>query len=431
MLTDKAGPLAELSTRIVESPLIWLLLILVALATASALARLLPWVRGASKKAVAGRQASIDGLRGVLGISVFVNHTVITWFFLHGTDWRLPPSRSIVHAGQTGVALFFMITAFLFWGRVLDKGNAMDWPAFFVSRIYRLYPVYLLMLAPLAVTAFALAPPGDRPFVASIVRPLLDWLLFTMFSTPDIAGFPRTWVLVAGVVWTLPYEWMFYLALPLLAFCTGRGRPKRAAVMSAIAVFAICVVFKGRASKFAIFELFFGGIAAAYWVRVPKLKALGRGSAAGIAAVAALAAVVTCLPTAYSITATLGLTVFFIVIASGHDLWGALRLPGLLWLGDITYSIYLLHGFLLWALFQYGLPRDLVLSGPVFIVVSVVSDVALVAVSSLIFLTIEQPCIAMGKRHYRLLEQCIAARRLRRSPPANSPPGAPRHHGGG
>ena len=51
----------------------------------------------------------------------------------------------MLHLGQTSVALFFMITAFLFWGRVLAQGERMDWPAMLFARLYRLYPVYLLM----------------------------------------------------------------------------------------------------------------------------------------------------------------------------------------------------------------------------------------------------------------------------------------------
>ena len=96
-----------------------------------------------------------------------------------------------------------------------------------------------------------------------------------------------------------------------------------------------------------------------------------------------------------------GLTVFFVVVASGHDLWGALRLPGLLWLGDITYSIYLLHGLILWAVFQCWLPHDLAGNWPVFLAVAVAVDLVLVLLCSGVFLAIERPAILMGKRHYR------------------------------
>lgn len=89
------------------------------------------------------------------------------------------------------------------------------------------------------------------------------------------------------------------------------------------------------------------------------------------------------------------------VIASGNDLWGLLRLRGLLWLGDITYSIYLLHGFLLWLVFQWFLPRPLASRATVFLGLAIVIDVTLVLVSSAVFLTIERPAILLGKRLLR------------------------------
>ena len=148
-------------------------------------------------------------------------------------------------------------------------------------------------------------------------------------------------------------------------------------------------------------QSFLGGIAAAYFVRRPGLAAAGRTTAAGVAGVAALAAVIAFLPTAYTWQATAGLTVFFIVVASGHNLWGALRLPGLLWLGDITYSIYLLHGLLLWVVLQRFWTHAAASRWPVFLGSAIVIDVMLVLISSLVFLTIERPAVLLGKQHFR------------------------------
>ena len=111
----------DLATRFIDSPLIAILLFSVAFGVATILVRVSPSIGRTLAEVEIGRHTAIDGLRGLLGIAVFVHHTVITWFFLHGDGWRLPPSRFIVHFGQSSVALFFMITAFLFWGRVLDR----------------------------------------------------------------------------------------------------------------------------------------------------------------------------------------------------------------------------------------------------------------------------------------------------------------------
>ena len=394
-------PVTGLATRLIDSPLIAVLLIGVALAVSTVLVRTSSSIRRTLSHVELHRQTSIDGLRGFLGIGVFVHHTVITWFFLHGSPWQLPPSRFVVHLGQTSVALFFMITAFLFWGRVLDRGSRIDWTEFVISRLYRLYPVYLLMVALLLATALAAATLSRPPTSGPVAGPLLDWVLFTLFDAPNLDGLPGTGLLVAGVTWSLRYEWLFYLALPLIGFLTGRSRQPVAALVSAAVVALILQRLHWQTFSPRILLPFVGGIVAAHWVRVERLAALGQSRAAGAAALAALAGVVTLLPGAYSWLATPSLAVFFVVIASGHSLWGLLRLPGLLWLGDITYSIYLLHGLFLWLVLQGFLPHPLATSPPVFLASVVTIDAMLVLVSSLIFMTIERPAVLLGKRHAR------------------------------
>ncbi|MDX7954061.1 hypothetical protein P7D22_23265, partial [Lichenihabitans sp. Uapishka_5] len=44
------------------------------------------------------------------------------------------------------------------------------------------------------------------------------------FQASDIAGYPATNLIDAGVHWTLVYEWVFYLTLPLLAFAWAKLR---------------------------------------------------------------------------------------------------------------------------------------------------------------------------------------------------------------
>lgn len=58
------------------------------------------------------RYESIDGLRGFLGVSVFIHHASIWYVFAKTGAWELPKSNLYVHLGQTSVSLFFMISSF-------------------------------------------------------------------------------------------------------------------------------------------------------------------------------------------------------------------------------------------------------------------------------------------------------------------------------
>src|SRR5579871_716089 len=136
----------SLAEAVIDGPPMALVLYAVAFATAALLLRWVASIRETTASVAATRLTSIDGLRGFLGLGVFIHHTVITWLFINGQPWQPPPSRLIVHLGQSSVSLFFMITAFLFWNRVVSRRSDMDWSEFVVARLYRLYPAYLLML---------------------------------------------------------------------------------------------------------------------------------------------------------------------------------------------------------------------------------------------------------------------------------------------
>jgi len=377
----------------------------VAIGTSTLLLRCLPPIRRILAGVEAGRHTTIDGLRGLLAIGVFIHHTVITWFDMHGAGWKLPPSHLIVHLGQTSVALFFMITAFLFWGRVLSRRGSLDWMAFLVSRLFRLYPAYLVMLGLLLAITYGFVTPEQRAN-AGLWPQLASWMLFTVFGAPNLNGLPDTGMVVAWVTWSLPYEWLFYLALPALAFVAGLVRKPVAALVSAMAVTGLFACF-GWHNPFSLDILlsFIGGIVAAHWVRSPVLTAISRRRGAGPVAVAALLAVVWFMPTAYCWPSTLGLTVFFTIVASGNDLWRLLRRPGLLWLGDISYPVYLLHGLLLWTVFRHLLPQETVASGPIYAGVSLVNDVVLVLAATAVFLAVERPAILAGKHWYQRLSR--------------------------
>jgi peptidoglycan/LPS O-acetylase OafA/YrhL len=302
-----------------------------------------------------------------------------------------------------------MITAFLFWGRVVSRGPGMDWFEFYVARLYRLYPAYLLMVGLLSSAVIFAGEHWQSIGDIFFQRSLRDWLLFTMFHTQDLNGFPNTSMLVANVTWSLRYEWLFYIALPLLAFLFSRARSIAAMVGSALALLFLYWRF-GWTMPFGngALHTFFGGVVGVYWVRNARLTNWSRSRFGTVAALVAVAVVMTCSPLPYWVPATIALTFFFAIVASGNDLWGVLRWPGLLWLGHITYSIYLLHGLLLWLVFQQLLPHALAVRAGVFVPAAAAVAIILVLACSASFIAIERPGILLGRRQYRLISRLMA-----------------------
>lgn len=296
------------------------------------------------------RYQSIDGLRGYLAFGVFLHHAALWQGYRATGQWAPLNSAFYVNAGKGGVALFFMITAFLFFGRLLDaRHKPMDWTRLFAGRFFRLVPAYLVMVA-LLFTVVAVETGGRRQVeLPALLRQLADWLLFTFPGKSDINGLAETELLVSGVTWSLPYEWMFYAALPMLAVLTGR-RPS----LGALAVTAgFCLMFLCWKPALNNFMPFVVGMVAAYAARWVPLRHWVQGPAASALSLLCLIGGFGLSMKAYSPLPQLLQALAFVLIAAGNDLFGALSSRVSRTFGEPTYSIYLLHGLVLFIGFRW------------------------------------------------------------------------------
>ncbi|MFJ7798751.1 acyltransferase family protein [Pseudomonas sp. NPDC096950] len=387
------------------NPLIALAAYLLAIVTAALLLRAVPKIARHLQHSGESRYASIDGLRGYLAFGVFVHHSIITWIFLRTGVIDFPPSNFYSQLGQGSVALFFMITGFLFWSRLLAQGRNHDWLGFAVSRLFRLYPLYLPLMLIVFVSVFYLQNWELKDSGFRLAGQILAWLTF---DRPDINQYHQTGMLISNVTWTLGYEVFFYLALPLAAMVFIYRGSWLQVVLCLIGIYALYQIVGWEHSlKKHFLASFLGGIAAAYWVRRPQLVAWSQTRLAGIIALIALAIAFTAYSRAFSLMPLLLMSVFFVIVASGHTLFGALKPRSIRWLGEISYSTYLLHGFLLWVMMQ-RLPHVLAIDTReawVFLPMMALCACLLIIVSSLTFLFIEKPGINAGKKVLQWLRQ--------------------------
>lgn len=292
---------------------------------------------------------SIDGLRGYLAFGVFLHHALIWQNYLQDGQWRLPDSRLFIHLGQSSVSLFFMITALLFFNKLLDgRERRIDWLALYVSRVARLLPVYLVAMVGLFVSVGCMTAWTLQVPLWSLVKQLGHWLAFTAVYEPDINGLTSTWRIVAGVTWSLPFEWLFYFGLPLMGLLLGL-RPPLAAL--GIGVAALAWLFTWHPNPQLLLP-FASGIAAAGLARSARWRALASTPWASLLALLSLCALPWVADTAFCWPAWSLLTVFFALVAGGNTLFGLLHHPLSRQLGELTYGIYLLHGLVLHTAFQ-------------------------------------------------------------------------------
>ena len=337
-------------------PLPALLAILLALGTTHWLARHAGFSPGQ------GRNASIDGLRGYLAFFVFLHHSSIWYFYLRNGQWDVPPSHLYTHFGQSGVALFFMVSGYLFFSKLIDaRRKQLDFTRLYVSRATRLVPLYAFAMLLLFVVVAMLSGWQLREPAPRVASDALRWLGFTFGGSPDINGVEHTSIIIARVTWTLRYEWYFYLSLPLLTLLVGVLPPFRFIVLG---LAGVALMWALQANT-VVLMVFLGGIAAAVLVRSERFCRLAQTRAASLAIVAFLGSAVTFHPGAYEIGAMLLLGLAFCLVAGGNSLFGLLLLPASRLLGEVSYSVYLLHGILLFVVFGFVLDRELAAGLPV------------------------------------------------------------------
>src|ERR1700722_2412453 len=156
----------------------------------------------------AGYRPDIDGLRAVAVVSVIFFHA------------GLPG----VHAGFTGVDVFFVISGFLIGGFIL-KGVSSDqftFTGFYARRARRILPALLLVLGFSALTgAFLLSPVEFSRLGKSIATALCGvsnigfWLRVDYFSEYGLWN-------PALMTWSLGVEEQFYVVFPVLMVILAR-----------------------------------------------------------------------------------------------------------------------------------------------------------------------------------------------------------------
>lgn len=322
--------------------------VLVAVATASLLARQF----GVPQSQ--GRYASIDGLRGYLAFFVFLHHASIWYFLLRTGQWKAPPSNLYNHFGLGSVALFFMITGFLFFSKLLDgRAGNIDWGKLFISRFLRLTPLYLFVMLLLFMVVASLSGGTLNEPVPKLMEGIISWLGFAIPGMPSLNGVQLTSYVVARVTWSLPYEWLFYFALPLLALVVGVVPPVPYIVLGIASIAGM--MMWGFEVHYLILMAFLGGIMASFFVRWDRFRQIASGKMASLVAVACITAAVAIDPSPFGYVPMLLLSVAFTIIACGNNLFGVLVSAASRTLGEMSYSIYLLHGITLFVTFVFVL----------------------------------------------------------------------------
>ena len=335
----------------------------------------------------------LTGLRGILALSVFFHHAVISYYFYNGFAWGPPPSQFYTLLGQLPVAIFFSITGFLFWKKAIHLKGKVNYRQLLSSRVRRLIPAYLLASL---IVFLIIAVKSDFVLRVSFYQLLKEAFIFLITSgnvnsinslNPSILG--------SGAFWTLRYEWKFYFILPILAYALTTQFRFRflIATLSIFILFKILHNFHSMPHSF----LFIPGMIAAHLSSNEKIhEKLSSYNWLPYVGVASLLLIFIVCETAYSYLSLVLMFCFLVSILYLPKKFFAYKLlasRSAVLLGSISYSTYILHSFVLTIVLTYitmNTPQFL-LSGNNFWITTFVTSIFLIFVSVLSFKYVEHP----------------------------------------
>jgi peptidoglycan/LPS O-acetylase OafA/YrhL len=332
------------------SPFFCIIIFFIAFATAFLLKKIY------NIKAATGRYESIDGLRGFLAIGVFIHHAAIWHQYLQSGDWAVPKSNLYTLLGQASVSLFFMITSFLFVNKILEaKNGEFNFKQFFISRLYRLTPLYLFTVFLLVVIVMCITNWHLNVSPLKFLNSIVAWLLFSIFGDPSINNSSFATLANAGVVWSLPYEWLFYFSIPVIYMIIWRRKIPIFFFILSVG-FLTFFFIKNGFIKYHLICFFAGAVAPILIKYFPIYKKLNKYFASVIILVSLF--FIGKFDSSHKLVCIILLSLIFTLVALGNDIFGLLKNKSLQLLGEICYSTYLLHGIVLFSLFHFVLKEE-------------------------------------------------------------------------
>ena len=309
-------------------------------------------------------QPALDGVRAVAVTLVVLFHLGLPW----------------MPAGYLGVSVFFTLSGYLITSLLLTEfgGNsAVSLTRFYARRARRLLPASLMVLLAIVVARwmgeFSLVP-GLRADLLGALLQVFNWVqLAGTSSYGALFGQAPTFTSPLEHYWSLAIEEQFYLLWPitLVALCRWskrRGGTVVRPVVALLVVFAVAAPLIGLiwgpdaaywSTPARLPELLVGAAAAA-WLRArPSLPAWCRWLAP-----VAIIAIVSCsvgFPSSGGPAFSGWLAPFAVLSAA---LVVGLQVPGpcrrllsvrpLVWLGKVSYGLYLVHWPVFVLLRQHG-----------------------------------------------------------------------------
>lgn len=356
------------------------------------------------------RISSLDGLRGIAALIVLIHHSLLTIPVLAAPYYSGSPAESgtiawwMIHTplhllweGKAAVYIFFILSGFVLTIPVVRSAGRYSWKSFYPHRLARLYLPVWGAVAFGALIFWALPRIGEPESLWLQERP----------QEMDVVGVIKSLTLVFGPgglispLWSLQWEILFSLAVPLYIWVAIRFSKLHWLILAS----CILVSTAGGVAAESILiyiPMFMIGVIIA--VRLDSIRESTESwSNTKWAMIAGVGVILMCAhwialafsPAPQIIGSMVGLTLvgsamIFVAAVAWRRFGNALSTPIPLWLGTVSFSVYLIHEPIVVGL-GYLAGTDLWWSIPTGIIVSL-------AVGHIFYRVVELPSYKLAKR---------------------------------
>ncbi|MFZ0336613.1 MAG: acyltransferase [Terracidiphilus sp.] len=203
----------------------------------------------------------LDALRGFAAFAVLLNHMRDALFVDYEAIARHNPFTAaaylVASLGHQAVIVFFVLSGYLVGGSVLRsvRTGSWSWRAYLLARMSRLYVVLLpALLLGGALDWLGMHTAGTEAVYSGNsgmhaltfnVHSALTWpiliangLFLQTIQLPGLGHHPVPTFGSNGALWSLSYEFWYYLAFPVLVLLLGRSRSWQMRVISCLGLLA-------------------------------------------------------------------------------------------------------------------------------------------------------------------------------------------------
>ncbi len=357
------------------------------------------------------RIPELDGLRAIAILMVISFHYINNQL-INSSGFVAKILGKLTSFGWVGVDLFFVLSGFLIGSNLIgNKGSKNYFSTFYIRRVVRIIPNYYLLILLFSIICSIPFFSSDYFLTGNNVIP--KWAYLLMIHNIFMAHLQNFGNISISITWSIGVEEQFYIIFPILVYYLKEKWLPYVLVLAIVIAPLIRMQFTNWIPAYVLLpcrmdSIAFGALIA-YTNHSFSLTAIVKKWIVPIVLVLA----VDCLICAYLYIRFSDLGVFkntlFAILFSGliifalvykNSIYGAvLRYRTLVWIGTISYSLYLFHDIILGLCHRiFSISGEGLFSNLKGISVSVLALIISIGFSWLVYKKLETPFVSWGKR---------------------------------